>query len=133
LDARGRRHAFWTTDAWERLDESTEALSIAIPWLLAVDPDGSAFGVLLDTTFRSVIDLTDTAGVRFRYLVTQQLIVAPSDYSVIAPTPDATLTLTSCHPKYSATQRFVVHGRLVAEVPRAEWDPSKWLTTPKGA
>ena len=62
LDARGRRHAFWTTDAWERLDEATEALSVAIPWLLALDPDGSAFGVLLDTTFRSVIDLTDTTG-----------------------------------------------------------------------
>ena len=41
---------------------------------------------------------------------------------------EALLTLTSCHPKYSATQRFVVHGRLVEAVPRAEWDPSRWLT-----
>ena len=46
---------------------------------------------------------------------------------------EALITMTSCHPKYSATERFVVHGHLVASVPRAEWDPSKWLTTPKAA
>jgi sortase (surface protein transpeptidase) len=38
--------------------------------------------------------------------------------------------MTSCHPKYRATHRFVVHGTLVASVPRADWVPAKWLTTP---
>ncbi|WP_246081217.1 class E sortase [Modestobacter altitudinis] len=49
-----------------------------------------------------------------------QQIVKPSDVSVIAPTPDAAdaapsgayLTLTTCHPKYSAQQRLIVHAVL---------------------
>jgi len=47
-----------------------------------------------------------------------QQIVAPSDVSVIAPTPGGTeatqayLTLTTCHPKYSARQRLIVHAVL---------------------
>jgi sortase A len=47
----------------------------------------------------------------------------PSDAGA-APTA-AVLTLTSCHPKFSATQRFVVHATLVESVPRAEWDPAR--------
>jgi len=43
------------------------------------------------------------------------------------------ITLTSCHPKCSARQRFVVHGRLVADVPRAQWDPARWLGPPPKA
>ena len=48
-------------------------------------------------------------------------IVRPSQVSVIAPTPGgpdggpptgAFLTLTTCHPKYSAQQRLVIHARL---------------------
>ena len=45
---------------------------------------------------------------------------------------EALITMTSCHPKYSATQRFVVHGRLVEPIPRAQWVPSRWLTPPTG-
>ena len=47
-----------------------------------------------------------------------QEIVRPSDVSVIAPTPGgaaataAYLTLTTCHPKYSARQRLIVHAVL---------------------
>ena len=50
-----------------------------------------------------------------------QQVVSPSDVSVIAPTPDgpadgpptgAYLTLTTCHPEYSARQRLVVHAVL---------------------
>jgi sortase A len=45
-------------------------------------------------------------------------IVRPADVDVIAPTPGggpasgAYLTLTTCHPKYSAAQRLVIHARL---------------------
>jgi sortase A len=48
-------------------------------------------------------------------------IVRPTDVSVISPTPggaaagpasDAYLTLTTCHPKFSARQRLIVHARL---------------------
>ncbi|MGY1815487.1 class E sortase [Blastococcus sp. SYSU D00820] len=49
-----------------------------------------------------------------------QRIVDPSDVSVIAPSPDvpgapptgAYLTLTTCHPEYSARQRLIVHAVL---------------------
>jgi sortase A len=37
-------------------------------------------------------------------------IVDKADFSVIAPTPDRTLTLTSCHPKGSAKQRIIVRA-----------------------
>lgn len=61
---------------------------------------------------------------RFRYLVERQHIVAPTDLSVLDPTEEATLTLTSCHPKYSARQRIVVHARLEADPPVAPAAPT---------
>jgi len=48
----------------------------------------------------------------FRYLVTEIKIVKPTDFSVLDPTPDATLTLTSCNPRYSSRQRIVVKATL---------------------
>jgi sortase A len=49
----------------------------------------------------------------FRYEVSETRIVRPSETSVLDPTPDDRLTLTSCHPKFSARQRIVVVARLV--------------------
>jgi len=51
-------------------------------------------------------------------------IVSPEDVAAIAPTPGAApdvpasgayLTLTTCHPKYSAQQRLIIHARLDGE------------------
>jgi sortase A len=42
-------------------------------------------------------------------------VVAPTDFSPIAPSADRTLTLTSCHPKGSAKQRIIVKARFVRE------------------
>ncbi len=83
--------------------------------------------------------VVETAGDIHVYEVTSREIVRPSDVGVIGPVPgqpgatptEALITLTSCHPKYSATQRFVVHGRLVESIPRAQWVASDWLTPPK--
>jgi sortase A len=58
------------------------------------------------------IVLTNLLGMRFVYRVTEQLIVSPSDTWVVNPTPTATLTLTSCHPRFSAAQRIVVKAEL---------------------
>ena len=45
----------------------------------------------------------------FTYRVTEEIVVDPSQTEVLDPTPDkATLTLTTCNPKYSAAQRLVV-------------------------
>jgi sortase (surface protein transpeptidase) len=63
-----------------------------------------------------------------------QQIVRPSDVDVIAPTPggpddgpatDSYLTLTTCHPKYSAQQRLIIHARL-------DGAPLSKTTAPKG-
>ena len=59
------------------------------------------------------IVVTTLAG-RFVYRVTGQQIVSPSDYQVIATTDPtrATLTLTSCHPKYTTNERIIVSAEL---------------------
>jgi sortase A len=58
---------------------------------------------------------TDASGIPGRE------IVAPTQVSVISPTPGgvaagpatgAYLTLTTCHPKFSARQRLIIHARL---------------------
>lgn len=49
-----------------------------------------------------------TPGGRYEYLVTGQRVVLPGDMSVLEPTPDPILTLTACHPRYSASRRLVV-------------------------
>jgi sortase A len=59
------------------------------------------------------IIVTTLAG-RYVYRVTGQEIVSPSEYQVIATTDPtvATLTLTSCHPKYTARERIIVFAEL---------------------
>jgi sortase A len=47
------------------------------------------------------------------YEVSRVFIVDKADFSVIAPSPDRTLTLTSCHPKGSAKQRIIVRAEFV--------------------
>ena len=39
-------------------------------------------------------------------------VVSPKDTSVVAPTPEPSLTLTTCHPKGSARQRLVIRATL---------------------
>ena len=52
----------------------------------------------------------------FVYRVTGSQAVDPTDVAVVAPTPTPVLTLTTCNPRYSATQRLVVQAALVADV-----------------
>ena len=51
----------------------------------------------------------------YRYEVTSQRVVRPTELSVLDPTPDATLTLTTCNPKFSARQRLVITAALDAD------------------
>ncbi len=50
----------------------------------------------------------------FLYHVISSESVSPSDVSVVAPTSSPQLTLTTCTPRYSASQRLVVHATLAA-------------------
>jgi sortase A len=60
--------------------------------------------------------IATTLSGRFTYRVTEQRIVASNEYWVVATTDPtkATLTLISCHPKYTAQQRIVIFSELVA-------------------
>ncbi len=49
---------------------------------------------------------------RFVYRVTETKIVAPTDLTVVVESDDARLTLTTCHPRFSARQRLIVVAAL---------------------
>jgi sortase A len=74
-----------------------------------------------EAAIAAALAVPDGQGVRGRE------IVSPSAVQVIAPVPGhlkaiATrplLTLTTCHPKYSARQRLIVHAQLTRAVRRA--------------
>jgi len=55
----------------------------------------------------------DTIYGTFTYMVTSQEIVKPTDVSVLDDRHGNTLTLTACHPKFSAKQRLITFATLV--------------------
>jgi sortase A len=69
------------------------------------------------------IVLTTITG-RYVYRVTGSQIVSPSETSVLAPSETAILTLTSCHPKYSARQRIIVSAAFDAAASSPLLEPS---------
>jgi sortase A len=83
---------------------------------------GAPFGNVDQLVAGDEISLTTVQGT-FTYLVQRIDIVSPSQVEVLSPAYwdfdgdpavlDNTLTLTSCHPKYSARQRIVVGALLV--------------------
>ncbi|MFC3689225.1 class E sortase [Aquipuribacter hungaricus] len=76
--------------------------------------------------------VVETADAYYVYTVVDTLIVDPNEVSVIAPVPgrpgetptEAYLTMTSCHPMYSARQRYIVHAVLESTSARAEGPPA---------
>ncbi len=58
--------------------------------------------------------VTDVAGRKFYYRVTDTFVVEPDDAWVVATTDPsrALLTLTTCHPEFSAKQRLIVTAEL---------------------
>jgi sortase A len=69
------------------------------------------------------------------YRVTSTEIVAPTQVEVIAPVPgepgaeptERFITLTTCHPMYSARERYIVHGVLEYWAPVADGTPAELL------
>ncbi len=68
--------------------------------------------------------LVTTVQGSFRYEVREQLIVAPDQVEVLEDFGDDRLTLTACHPKYSARQRIVVVAALQGPAAPASPTPS---------
>jgi sortase A len=89
----------------------------------------------IDKLVEGDVVLVETKDTYFVYRVTGHQIVPPSQVSVLLPVPDqpgqqatvATLTMTSCHPEFSARERFVVHAELDASYPRAKGVPADVL------
>jgi len=65
-----------------------------------------------------------TQGWTFVYTVSRTQIVLPTDVWVLDNVPGpggkprATITLTTCHPRYSARQRLIVFGDLTSSIPK---------------
>ncbi len=82
---------------------------------------GAPFGDLDQVNPGDLIQVRTLQG-NFKYRVTEQLVVKPTDIQVIDPTPvnpndftegfKPTLTLTTCNPKYSAAQRLVIKAEM---------------------
>ncbi|WP_062137854.1 class E sortase [Demequina aestuarii] len=79
--------------------------------------------------------IVQTGDAWFVYTVESWDIVTPQDVQVIAPMPgepgveadDRYITLTTCHPKFSAAERWVVHGRLDYWAPTGNGVPEELL------
>ena len=72
----------------------------------------------------------ETLSGTFHYTVTRQLIVTPRQTEVLDPTANATLTLTTCNPKYSARERLVIQATLDAQTsPKPVKPPKPRVTT----
>lgn len=75
------------------------------------------FGNLNTIAPDDIIYVTTTKG-KFAYTVKEVSVVAPDKTSVLANTPKvATLTLITCHPRFSTSQRLVVRAELSSTTP----------------
>jgi sortase A len=70
------------------------------------------------------VHVLDRDGERWVYEVREQRIVQPADVWVVGPDPlgtaEPTLTLTTCHPRFSAAQRLIVFATLRSEAEAPE-------------
>ncbi len=75
--------------------------------------------------------VVETEQAWFTYRVSTHEIVDPGDVDVIAPVPgdptavptERMLTITTCHPMFSARERYIVHAVLETWQPRSAGEP----------
>lgn len=79
---------------------------------------GAPFHELDELDPGDLIEVETALGVH-TYAVRESIIVRPTELWVIEERPGAWLTLTTCHPKFSARQRLIVFAELV-DGPNAE-------------
>ena len=80
---------------------------------------GRPFGNLDQLKPGDTIELTTPIGGCVYQVSKAPFVVSPTDLSVIDPTGERSLTLTTCHPKGSAAQRLVVRGTWVKDTKTA--------------
>jgi len=94
-----------------------------------------------DSVVVRVTDAKTKFDVWYVYKVTDSQIVTPDKIETIAPVPnkpgveptpqDRWLTLTACHPMWSAAERFVTHAKLDYWMPASEGTPKELSETVK--
>jgi sortase A len=75
---------------------------------------GHPFNRIDELAVGDEISVTTRAGT-FHYAVMEKKVVTPESVEVLDDTPDNRLTLTTCHPKYSAESRLIVVAKLMGE------------------
>jgi len=83
---------------------------------------GAPFGDIAELSWGDSIFIHAPYG-DFEYRVTDRFVISPNEMWVIEDQGDNRLTLTSCHPKYSSNQRYVVVAELVSDT--AAYIPSQ--------
>jgi sortase A len=95
----------------------------------------------IDRLQKGDIIVVETKASYIVYAVDRHVIVTPDHVDVIAPVPQhpgarptqAWMTMTACHPKFSASQRYVVFAKMVKNIPRSKGLPASFMTVPAGA
>ena len=95
----------------------------------------------IDRLRKGDVIVIETKDSYYVYAVDRHVIVTPNQVEVIAPTPqrpgvaptEAWLTMTACHPKYSAEKRYVVFAQLAETFSRAQGLPAPYKAVPKPA
>lgn len=90
-----------------------------------------------------VVRAPDAKGIDtwYVYKVTDSQIVTPEHIETIAPVPnkpdaapdDRYITLTACHPMWSAKERFITHGKLAYAMPASDGTPVELTSAPAPA
>jgi alpha-glucosidase len=73
----GKKITLWNTDNFKYIIDNGKRLYQSHPWVLGVNKDGTAFGVIADNTWKQQIDLSDSIrfisdGPAFRVIVIQR-------------------------------------------------------------
>jgi sortase A len=78
---------------------------------------GAPFWSLDELQQGDTIHVVDRDGEEWVYEFTEQRVVSPADTWVVGEDPletgEPTITLTTCHPRFSAAQRLIAWGELV--------------------
>ncbi len=80
---------------------------------------GRPFGNIDQLKPGATIELTTPIGGCIYQVSKDPYVVAPTDLSVIDPTGERSLTLTTCHPKGSAAQRLIIRATWVKDLKAA--------------
>ncbi len=87
---------------------------------------GAPFNRLAELSRGDLIYLTDLAGQRLKYIVVAApFAVSPSDVSLLDYVDDNRLTLTTCNPEFSASQRLIVVAGYAGPATTAHAGPVK--------